>query len=263
VIPKRNWEKEHAEYFDPYSVAQREKWARDAVDLHIQEGFRIVCDGIVDGQECLNVIGYADSFPFDTHDGLCTRCRKERRPFPPRTNLDPNRVVYDHHDLTRWRLRSQAPQIQYGDAYEPDDGLISDRDSIVRRLGLAQVRPHGLIFRLGRGFGRDRLRSFVLGALRRFGESSLEVSDPAPEGGDHGEHGADDGFVPAFDRADPELDLLRVMHRRHEPPRKENLRARIPLEIQEPLRRLVEVPVRQLDRSLLVRSHQNLQSTSG
>lgn len=83
----RLW-KEHARYWSDEGISCRQRFA-DAVHkttieeaFHIQDRFRIVCDGQVDGEDCGNVIGFAP-LP-DTHDGLCERCRNRNFAFPPR-----------------------------------------------------------------------------------------------------------------------------------------------------------------------------------
>jgi hypothetical protein len=87
--------REHAEYWSPEAVERRARWLADNKGFHIRDDFRIVCDGIVDGETCGNNIGMAP-LP-DGHDGLCERCRNRRIPFHPRITLDPNGVVWGPH----------------------------------------------------------------------------------------------------------------------------------------------------------------------
>lgn len=82
----------HQEYWLPEAVAERKRFEAQAGGLHIQDGFRIVCDGQVGGQDCGNVIGYAETFRFDTHDGLCASCRASYADFPPRYHMTPDGV---------------------------------------------------------------------------------------------------------------------------------------------------------------------------
>lgn len=115
VVPPRDWKAEHAEYWSEENQARMKRFEVEAGGLHIQDDFRIVCDGIqVDGSECLNVICLPP--PKDDHDGLCERCRRLRLPFRPRIHLTPERVIYDHWELDRWR-DGPKPWLK-GDAYE-------------------------------------------------------------------------------------------------------------------------------------------------
>ena len=79
--------KRHEEYWSHEAVEQRARFERDMGGLHIEDGFRIVCDGQVAGRDCGNVIGRADTFKFDTHDGLCEACRIGYAMFPPRVHM--------------------------------------------------------------------------------------------------------------------------------------------------------------------------------
>lgn len=108
--PERKWDarwdwpelwRRHQEYWtvgveerDRFEKAVREgKGAQNlAQTFHVQDGFRITCDGQVDGDDCGNVIGYADTFKFDTHDGLCEKCRRNRADFPPRIHMTPDGI---------------------------------------------------------------------------------------------------------------------------------------------------------------------------
>lgn len=98
---KELW-KRHRDYWLPEAVAERERFERNAGGLHIQDGFRIVCDGQVDGHDCENVIGVAETFPFDTHDGLCEQCRWRGVDFPPRIHMTPDGI---------YAMTAEGPQI--------------------------------------------------------------------------------------------------------------------------------------------------------
>ena len=82
----------HQDFWSPERQAQIARFTQAAGRFHIQDQFRIVCDGQIDGHDCENVIGYDETFKFDTHDGLCQSCRAKGVDFPPRIHMTPDGV---------------------------------------------------------------------------------------------------------------------------------------------------------------------------
>lgn len=80
----------HADYWSLEAVLERQRFEAAAGRFHIQDGFRIVCDGQINGKDCGNNIGVAP-LP-DTNDGLCEQCRWRGVEFPPRIYMTPDGI---------------------------------------------------------------------------------------------------------------------------------------------------------------------------